>query len=81
MATIGAYQGVDGAYSQLALEHFLRPHGIESKTVGMQSYRTVATNVASGRAAVGVVPTANVIGGRVREGYALLAEFDLVPIS
>jgi len=76
-----AYQGVDGAYSQLALEYYLRTHGVEAETLGVQSFRTVATNVASGRAAVGIVPMENAIGGGLREGYDLLSEFDLAPIA
>ena len=79
--TVAAYQGVDGAYSQFALEYFLRSRGIEAETLGVQNFRTVATNVASGRAAVGIVPMENAIGGGLREGYDLLGEFELAPIG
>ena len=75
------YQGVDGAYSQLVLGHFLREHGIEMPTVGLPSFREMATAVAGARAAIGVIPIENAIVGTVREGYDLLAEFDLVPVS
>lgn len=75
--TIAAYQGVDGAYSQLVLEHFLRKHDIAAQTLGVPSYRELATSVAGARADFGVIPVENAIGGTVREGYDLLAEFDL----
>ncbi|HUA10204.1 MAG TPA: 3-deoxy-7-phosphoheptulonate synthase [Candidatus Acidoferrales bacterium] len=75
------YQGVDGAYSQLVLGHFLREHGIEMSTVGLPSFREMATAVAGSRAQLGVIPIENAIVGTVREGYDLLAEFDLVPVA
>ena len=75
------YQGVDGAYSQLVLGHFLRENGIEMPTVGLPSFREMATAVAGARAALGVIPIENAIVGTVREGYDLLAEFDLVPVA
>jgi prephenate dehydratase len=75
------YQGVDGAYSQLVLGHFLREHGIEMPTVGLPSFREMATAVAGARAAIGVIPIENAIVGTVREGYDLLAEFDLAPVA
>ena len=79
--TIAVYQGVDGAYSQLVIAHFLREAGIEASTLGVPSYREMATTVAGLRADVGVVPIENAIGGTVREGYDLLAEFDLAPLA
>lgn len=83
---LAVYQGVDGAYSQLALEYFLTDHAAERdgasfETVGVPTLRAAATDVASGRAAVGVVPMENAIGGGLRESYDLLAEFDLAPVA
>ena len=78
--TIAVYQGVDGAYSQLVLAHYLRERGIEAN-VGVPSYRELATSVAGLRADVGVVPIENAIVGTVREGYDLLAEFDVAPVA
>jgi 3-deoxy-7-phosphoheptulonate synthase len=75
------YQGVDGAYSQLVLGHYLREHGIDMPTVGLPSFREMATAVAGSRADAGVIPIENAIVGTVREGYDLLAEFDLVPVA
>ncbi len=79
--TIAVYQGVDGAYSQLVIAHYLRERGIEASTLGVPSYRELATSVAGLRAEVGVVPIENAIGGTVREGYDLLAEFDVAPVA
>jgi chorismate mutase/prephenate dehydratase len=78
---IAAFQGVDGAYSQLALTHFLTQRGIDAQTLGLSSYRELATAVASGRADAGIIPIENAIVGTVREGYDLLAEFHLAPVA
>ena len=75
------FQGVDGAYSQLALAHALRERGIEAQIEGVASYRHLATAVASGRADVGILPLENAIVGTVREGYDLLAEYALAPLA
>ena len=79
--TIAAYQGVNGAYSQLVIDHYLRSKGIQAGTVGLGTYREVAAAVAGSRADVGVFPIENAIAGTVREGYDLVAEFDLVPVA
>lgn len=77
---IAAYQGVDGAYSQLVLDYLLRDSVEPFETRGMRTLREVATEVSSGRAGVGVFPTENAIGGTVREAYDLLREFHLKPV-
>ncbi len=79
--TIAVYQGVDGAYSQLVIAHYLREKGIEGSTLGVPSYREMATSVAGSRADAGVIPIENAIGGTVREGYDLIAEFGLAPLA
>jgi chorismate mutase/prephenate dehydratase len=79
--SIAVYQGVDGAYSQLAIAHFLRERGIEHATHGVPSYRELATALAGGRADIGIIPIENAIGGTVREGYDLVAEFGLAPLA
>lgn len=78
---IGVYQGVSGAYSELVVEHFLRERGVDPVTLGVPSYREVATLTAGLRADVGVIPIENAIGGTVREGYDLVAEFGLQPVA
>ncbi len=79
--TIAAYQGVDGAYSQLVLTHYLREHGIEATTLGVPSYREMATTVAGLRAGAGVMPIESALAGTVRESYDLLAEFGVAPVA
>jgi 3-deoxy-7-phosphoheptulonate synthase len=79
--TIAVYQGVDGAYSQLVIAHYLRELGIEASTLGLPSFREMATALAGLRADVGVLPRETAIGGTIREGYDLIAEFDLAPVA
>lgn len=78
---VAVYQGVDGAYSQLVLEHFLREYGLAANTLGVPSYRELVTALSSLRADVGVIPIENAIGGTVREAYDLIGEFDLLPVA
>src|SRR5579883_1393256 len=80
---IGAFEGIDGAHSQLALEAYFRARaGAEdATTLGTSSFRAAAVAVSAGRADVGIVPIDNAIAGTVRDGYDLLLEFDLVPIA
>jgi 3-deoxy-7-phosphoheptulonate synthase len=81
VATIAAYQGVDGAYSQLVLEHYLRERGLSANTLGLPSYRELVTVLSSLRAHLGVIPIENAIGGTVREAYDLIDEFELAPVA
>jgi 3-deoxy-7-phosphoheptulonate synthase len=75
------YQGVDGAYSQLVLQAWFGARGLDVRTVGVPSYREVATSLAGLRADAGVLPIENAIVGTVRETYDLLAEYDAMPIG
>lgn len=78
---IAAYQGVDGAYSQLVIHDYFERHGIEETTLGLPTYREVAASVAALRADAGAIPVENAIAGTVREGYELVAEFGLAPVA
>jgi chorismate mutase/prephenate dehydratase len=78
---IGAFQGIDGAHSQIVLDAFFAARGDDGRAGGYPSFRAVATAVNAGRADVGIVPIDNAIGGTVREGYELLLEFGLVPLA
>ena len=80
---IGAFEGIDGAHSQLALEAYFRARsGAEgASTLGTPSFRAAAVAVSAGRADVGIVPIDNAIAGTVRDGYDLLLEFDLIPVA
>ena len=78
---IAAFQGVDGAYSQLVAHHFLQEAGVAGTSLGVPTYREVAAAVCGSRAAIGVIPIENAIVGTVREGYDLVAEFSLTPLA
>jgi 3-deoxy-7-phosphoheptulonate synthase len=81
MAFNGVYQGIDGAHSKLVLDAFFKQKGVAGESSGAPTFRQVAINVLNGKADVGVLPIDNAIAGTVREGYDLLAEYELVPIA
>jgi 3-deoxy-7-phosphoheptulonate synthase len=81
MAFTGVYQGIDGAHSKLVLDSFFKTKGEAAKTSGASTFRQVAIDVLNAKADVGVLPIDNAIAGTVREGYDLLAEYELVPIA
>ncbi|HEY9179453.1 MAG TPA: 3-deoxy-7-phosphoheptulonate synthase [Candidatus Baltobacteraceae bacterium] len=78
---VAAFQGVDGAFSQLVVHQFLAERSIDAPTLGMPTYREVAVAVSAQRASAGIIPIENAIVGTVREGYDLVAEFGLVPVA
>jgi chorismate mutase/prephenate dehydratase len=78
---VAAFQGVDGAFSQLVVHQFLSERALDVTTLGMPSYREVAVAVSAQRAGIGIIPIENAIVGTVREGYDLVAEFGLVPVA
>ena len=75
-----AYQGVEGAYSDVLLRaHFAaRQEAVE--TLGLPTFRDVAVALLAGRARYGVLPLENTIAGTFREGYDLVAQYDLTPV-
>lgn len=80
MAIVAAYQGIGGAHSSVALAAYFSTIGVDYEELGVPTFRQVATSVISARADVGLLPIDNAIAGTVRDGYDLLAEYDLVPI-
>ncbi|MBI2894640.1 MAG: 3-deoxy-7-phosphoheptulonate synthase [Deltaproteobacteria bacterium] len=80
MTITAAYQGIEGAHSDVALASHLGAMGVDHVRTGLGTFRQVATAVIAGRADVGLLPVDNAIAGTVRDGYDLLAQFDLVPI-
>ena len=79
MTIIAAYQGIEGAHSEIVLGQFMRAHGLSATSLGVATFREVATSVISGKADVGLLPIDNAIAGTIRDGYDLLAQFDLAP--
>ncbi len=80
MSIKAAFQGIEGAHSSVALAAYFRSLGVDFEPVGVPTFRQVATSAISGKADVGILPVDNAIAGTVRDGYDLLAQYDLSPI-
>jgi 3-deoxy-7-phosphoheptulonate synthase len=76
-----AFEGIEGAYSHVVLEAYAARRGVAFEPLGCASYRAVAHAVLSGRADVGIFPIDNAIVGTIREGYDVLAEYELDPLA
>src|ERR1700722_8747190 len=72
-----AFEGIEGSYSHAVLEAYAARRGVTFAPVGCTSYRAVAHAVLSGRAELGLLPVDNAIAGTIREGYDVLAEYEL----
>jgi len=77
---IAAYQGVEGAYSDILLRRHFAAREEEVETLGVPTFRDVAVALLAGRARYGVLPMENTVAGTFREGYDLLAQYDLNPV-
>ena len=75
-----AYQGAPGAYSDVLLRRHFGARNDEIETVGVPTFRDVAVTLLSGRARYGVLPLENTVAGTFRDGYDLVAQYDLVPV-
>ncbi len=80
MTIIAAYQGIPGAHSNVAVTAYFAGTDEELEATGAPTYRQVATAVITGKADVGILPVDNAIAGTVRDGYDLLAQYDLQPL-
>jgi chorismate mutase/prephenate dehydratase len=76
-----AFEGIEGAYSHVVLEAYAGRRGVAFAPLGCASFRAVAHAVLSGRADVGLLPIDNAIAGTIREGYDVLAEYELDPLA
>src|SRR4051812_4285256 len=76
-----AYQGIEGSHSQQVVNDYFNKENIEHSNLGVPTFRQVAMTVISGKAQVGILPVDNAIAGTIREGYDLIAQYDLIPIS
>jgi chorismate mutase/prephenate dehydratase len=76
-----AFEGIEGAYSQVALDGYGVRRGVTFAPLGCASFRAVAHAVLGGRADVGLLPIDNAIAGTIREGYDVLAEYELDPLA
>jgi chorismate mutase/prephenate dehydratase len=72
-----AYQGVEGAYSQIAATKHFGPRGMEIVCVGYESFEQMLEAVKSGAAQYGMLPIENTTAGSINEAYDLLARMNL----
>src|SRR5262249_50712712 len=59
--------------------HF-EARGEKVETTGVPTFRDVAAAVVAGRARYGLLPVDNAIAGTFRDGYDLIAQYDLRPV-
>ena len=76
-----AFEGIEGAYSHVVLEAYAGRRGVTFAPLGCATFRAVAHAVLGGRADVGLLPIDNAIAGTIREGYDVLAEYELDPLA
>ena len=76
-----AFEGIEGSYSHAVLDAYAARRGVTFTPVGCQTYRAVVHAVLSGRADIGLLPVDNAIAGTIREGYDVLAEYELDPLA
>ena len=74
------YQGVEGAYSDVLLRRHFGARGEEVETVGLPTFRDVAVALLAGRGRYAVLPLENTVAGTFRDGYDLVAQYDLTPV-
>jgi 3-deoxy-7-phosphoheptulonate synthase len=76
-----AFEGIEGSYSHAVLDAYAGRRGVSFTPLGCQTYRAVVHAVLSGRADIGLLPVDNAIAGTIREGYDVLAEYELDPLA
>ena len=68
-----AYQGVAGAYSEMACIHFF---GDGSKNVGLEQFEDVFQALKTGAADYAVLPIENSTSGAIRQVYDLMTQYE-----
>jgi chorismate mutase/prephenate dehydratase len=76
-----AFEGIEGSYSQGVLDAYAARRGVAFAPLGCPTYRATVHAVLSGKADVGLLPVDNAIAGTIREGYDVLAEYELDPLA
>src|ERR1700744_5745000 len=76
-----AFEGIEGAFSHVLLNAYAGRRGVTFEPLGCPTFRAVAHAVLAGRADVGLLPIDNAIAGTIREGYDVLAEYELDPLA
>jgi chorismate mutase/prephenate dehydratase len=72
-----AFQGIEGAYSQLATQQHFDHEGLGVSYLGCESFSDVIDAVEQGRAEVGILPLENTTSGSITEVYDLLMRSQL----
>lgn len=72
------YQGVDGAYSQMAAREYF---GKSAETYGAPTFEHLINEVRQNRADYGFLPIENSVAGRVTDAHHLLAHSKLVVVG
>src|SRR5689334_23377552 len=75
-----AFQGIEGAHSDVALRTHFDGRGDQVETIGVPTFREVAAALVAGRARYALLPVDNAIAGTFRDGYDLIAQFELKPV-
>jgi chorismate mutase/prephenate dehydratase len=76
-----AYQGTDGAYSQLAAEQHFASTAAELECVGYETFAAMLQAVANDAADHAMLPVENTTAGSINEAYDLLAQMTLSVIG
>jgi chorismate mutase/prephenate dehydratase len=76
-----AYQGTDGAYSQMAAERHFAGWDGEIDTRGCVSFLSMLEAVASGAADYGMLPIENTTAGSINDAFDLLAQTSLSAVG
>lgn len=75
---IAAFQGVPGAYSQLACRQLL---GKGIKTLACETFEEAFAAVENGKAGIGILPIENSLAGSIHQNYDLLLSHDLAIVG
>lgn len=76
--TIVGYQGVKGAYSEIASEKFVNLAKVKNaQIIAHTSFEEIFKNIVDGKIDFGVLPIENSLGGSVYKNFDLLAKYDL----
>jgi chorismate mutase/prephenate dehydratase len=67
-----AFQGIDGAYSQLAAKKYFSGSEYEVTFVGLQSFQSILEAVEEGDCDYAILPIENTTAGSINEAYDLL---------
>lgn len=72
------FQGVEGAYSQQALQEFF---GVDAESFHVETWRDAMEAISNGKADYAVLPIENSSAGIVSENFDLLVEYDCAIIG